>query len=71
MMPAPLWKVENGNSKFEAGNWKFENGSPGRAKRQSKVGNLYCGEGQGRWTEEKKFTTEATKLLKTNSQRTN
>jgi hypothetical protein len=64
MTPALLWKIETGN-------WKFDTGRAGRANRQSKIGNLYSGQGQGRWMEEKKFTTEATKLLKTKDRRTN
>jgi hypothetical protein len=65
------WKLEIGNLKLGAGDWKFETESAGRANRQSKIGNLYSGQAQGRWTEEKKFTNEATKLLKTNDSRTN
>jgi hypothetical protein len=71
MTPAPLWKIETGNWKIETRNWKSETQSAGGANRQSKIGNLYSGQGQGRWTEEKKFTNEATKLLKTNDSRTN
>jgi hypothetical protein len=61
------WKLESGDLKLETRNWKFETG----ANLQSKIGNLYSGQAQGRWTEEKNFTNEATKLLKTNDSRTN
>jgi hypothetical protein len=64
MTPAPLWKIETGN-------WKSATQSAGGANRQSKIGNLYSVQGQGRWTEEKNFTNEATKLLKTKDRRTN
>jgi hypothetical protein len=33
----------------------LETGRAGGASRQSKIGNLYSGQWQGRWAEEKKF----------------
>ena len=68
MTPAEL---ETGNSKLETGNSKLERAGLAIGNRQSKIGNLYSGQGQGRWAEEKNFTNEATKLLKTKDRRTN
>jgi hypothetical protein len=43
------WKLETGNSKLEVRDVPIGN-------RQSRIGNLYSGQRQGRWAEEKKFT---------------